>query len=305
LAATLTKDELRDLKAISEPSDRKGLLHLTGHLTTIGCTTALIWLLRDSGWWVIPAMLLQGVALIFLFAPEHECIHATAFRSRRLNASVAWFSGLVLALPPAYFRAFHLAHHRYTQDPQADPELATPKPETIGEYLLHVSGWPYWRDAVSGLVRHAIGRVAENFIAPRERPAVIREARVFLGIYAAVAALSLAFSNWAAVVYWIGPVLLGQPFLRLYLLAEHTGCPETPDMLRNTRTTLTNPAIRALAWNMPYHTEHHVYPAVPFHALPAAHQLIRHRLSVVDNGYVAVTCQILGSLRLARPPLRD
>ena len=76
-------------------------------------------------------------------------------------------------------------------------------------------------------------------------------------------------------------------------------------MLRNTRTTITNPAIRALAWNMPYHTEHHVYPAVPFHALPAAHQLIRHRLSVVDNGYVAVTCQILGSLRLARPPLRD
>ena len=47
--------------------------------------------------------------------------------------------------------------------------------------------------------------------------------------------------------FWILPAVLGQPWLRLYLLAEHTGCPLVPDMLANTRTTFTNPVVKALA----------------------------------------------------------
>ena len=41
--------------------------------------------------------------------------------------------------------------------------------------------------------------------------------------------------------FWLLPLLLGQPFLRLFLLAEHAGCPHEPDMLKNSRTTRTNP----------------------------------------------------------------
>ena len=82
----------------------------------------------------------------------------------------------------------------------------------------------------------------------------------------------------AALIYWVMPMLLGQPFLRLYLLAEHGGCPKVRDMLANTRTTKTTALVRFLAWNMPYHTEHHVYPAVPFHRLPEAHDLLKDKL---------------------------
>ena len=67
------------------------------------------------------------------------------------------------------------------------------------------------------------------------------------------------------------PVVLGQPMLRLYLLAEHTGCPMVPEMLENSRTVHTNAVVRFLAWNMPYHAEHHAYAAIPFHALPRTH----------------------------------
>ena len=96
---------------------------------------------------------------------------------------------------------------------------------------------------------------------------------------------------------WVGPALLGQPWLRLYLMAEHAGCPLTPDMLANTRTTLTNPAIRFLFWNMPCHAEHHALPAVPFHALPALHERLRPRLGVVAPGYLAVQREILAGFR--------
>ncbi len=67
-------------------------------------------------------------------------------------------------------------------------------------------------------------------------------------------------------------------------------------MFENTRTTLTTVAVRRLAWNMPYHTEHHAFPAVPFHALPQAHQLLRERIAVQAPGYLAVHGEMLAAL---------
>ena len=56
-------------------------------------------------------------------------------------------------------------------------------------------------------------------------------------------------------------------------------------MFENTRTTFTNRAIRFLAWNMPYHAEHHAYPAVPFYKLPDFHELARAELKTTSDGY--------------------
>jgi fatty acid desaturase len=290
------------LAALSERSDRSGLLRFAAHLATLAATGTLVWVSR--GTLVLPlAMLLHGIVLVAMFAPLHECIHRTAFRSRRLNDAVAWFCAAPLLLPPTYFRRFHLAHHRHTQDPDRDPELASPKPATLGRYLWHVSGLPYWRYHAGLLARHATGRIAEEFVPSGERPRVIAEARLLLGLYVGVAAAALAFGSPAPLLLWVVPALLGQPALRLYLLAEHTGCELVPDMLTNTRTTFTSAPVRFLAWNMPYHAEHHLYPAVPFHALPQLHAEIRGRLRVTAPGYVAFHRWLLGRLREA-PALR-
>jgi fatty acid desaturase len=242
-------------------------------------------------------MLLHGTVLVFLFAPLHETVHRTAFESHRLNDAVAWICGALLILPPAYFRAFHFTHHRHTQDPARDPELRTPKPDTIGRYLWHVSGLPYWRERITTTLRHARGRVDESFIPARERSQTTREARRLLATYLVLAAASFALGSAALIWFWAFPALLGQPFLRAYLLAEHTGCPLIPDMLRNSRTTRSVALVRRLAWNMPYHAEHHAYPALPFHTLPAAHELLKERIAVQAEGYVAVNREILLGLR--------
>jgi len=285
----------RALRALSRYSNAKGLGHLAGHGAALGTTAWWLALATGSGW-VFPAMVAHGIVLVFLFAPLHETIHWTAFRSRQLNDIVSWVCGAALALPPLYFRAFHFAHHRHTQDPDRDPELATPKPRDIGGYLWHVSGLQYWRAQALLLGRHAVGRVDAPFIARRHYPAIVREARVVLLVYLAIALGSAATGSWAALQYWVAPVLLGQPFLRMYLLAEHTGCPMIPDMLRNSRTTHTIWPVRFLAWNMPYHVEHHVFPALPFHALPAAHSLLKERIAVQATGYVAVQRGIVAGL---------
>jgi fatty acid desaturase len=128
----------------------------------------------------------------------------------------------------------------------------------------------------------------------------MREARLLLGIYGAVAVLSVLVESTAALTHWVGPVVLAQPALRGFLLAEHTGCPLIPEMLENSRTTKTNAVVRWLTWNMSYHAEHHAYPALPFHALPKAHGLLAERIAVQAPGYLSVHRGLVQDLLAAR-----
>jgi fatty acid desaturase len=266
-------------------SDSKGLIHLAGHIGALLVMALYIW--AQAPLW--PLLLLPyGIAMVFLFTLSHECTHATPFAHPRISDLVGHAVSPVIVLPFTWFRYFHLAHHKYTNDPDRDPEIAGhPRPTTWADYLNYLTGRGYWSTGASVIWNHALGRVTAPYLPAREHPAMIREARILLALYV-LAALSLFFSPMALWL-WIIPALIGQPFLRLYLLAEHGLCPPVADMLENTRTTLTNRIVRFLAWNMPYHAEHHVLPMVPFHALPALHRRIAAHLKSVSNGYTEFT----------------
>jgi fatty acid desaturase len=47
------------------------------------------------------------------------------------------------------------------------------------------------------------------------------------------------------------------------------------------------PINRFLYWNMNYHLEHHMFPMVPYHALPRLHDLIKDDLPAPTNGVIA------------------
>ena len=138
---------------------------------------------------------------------------------------------------------------------------------------------------IATTVRLALNREHAPYLPRSARPRMQREAIVMLCLYA----LGLAFLSPLVLWVWVIPLLLGQPFLRLYLLAEHGDCPRVANMLENTRSTFTTALVRFLAWNMPYHTEHHVYPSVPFHRLPEFHDVLRDHLMVTADGYVQFT----------------
>jgi fatty acid desaturase len=158
-----------------------------------------------------------------------------------------------------------------------------------------VSGVPYWRSEIALIWHLALGRADSEFLPAAAKPRVIREARVMLAVYALVAA-SL-FQSPVLFWVWLLPAFLGQPALRLYLLAEHGDCAYVTNMFENTRTTFTTAVMRFLAWNMPYHVEHHVFPAVPFHQLPALHRIMKDKLRVTSKGYRAFTIEYLARRR--------
>lgn len=265
-------------------SDRAGLWHLAGHLGAILLVGTLI-ARAVPGWWLL--LPVQGVLLVFLFTLEHEATHKTPFASEPLNEAVGHLCGFILLLPFQWFRYFHLAHHRWTNLAGKDPELASEKPNGITAWVWHVSGLPYWISEARLLIDLGRGRAEGEYLPASALPRIVAEARWMLAAYALVLVSLLA----SPLLFWVWllPVLLGQPALRLYLLAEHGDCPQVVNMFENTRTTFTTALMRFLAWNMPYHVEHHVYPAVPFHQLPALHRLMKAELRVTADGYAGFT----------------
>lgn len=292
---------VQELNVLNERSDRKGLLQLAGHLL-IMVGSGYLWATQRDHWLLaIPALLIYGFSFAAMFAPMHECVHRTAFANSRLNDTVAWVAGLLSFYNSTFYRRYHKWHHRYTQIPDKDPELSDPKPKTLFDYVFQVSGLPWWIGKLQGHWRVATGRL-ENcpFIPEAARTDVIRSTRLQLSVYVGAIVLSIAVGHPWFLLYWVIPLAVGQPLLRLILLAEHTGCTYDDNSFTNTRTTLTNRAIRFLMWNMPFHAEHHCYASIPFHALPAAHTKLAAHFAQIAPGYLAVNRQIVAQI-MANP----
>ena len=288
-AVTTHRDTLRRLTAaqkrdLTVRSDRRGLMQLGVHLAAIAlCLWGNVTAEGPVRW---AAILGQGIGMVFLFTAMHECSHGTAFRSRWLNRLVGVVAGMVLLIGPRWFFHFHQDHHKFTQDPDRDPELGTPKPSGPGGYLWYLSGIPFWLANIRVLLGNAGGRRRDSYVPEVMRRAVAQEARRMLAGYLVM--LPLLAVGGLLVPYVLLPLAAGAPFLRAYLLAEHAGCAEAEgNMLLNTRTLLTTAPVRFLAWNMPYHAEHHSFPAVPFHALPRLHQVMKDDIRHLEPGYVS------------------
>lgn len=281
--------------------DWPGLLYLAIHFSMVGGTGYLVYLATGANW-IVPAVIFHGLILSTLFHPLHECTHGTPFKTRWLNEAVLQILGFVYIWPGLLFRYDHAEHHSYAQIKGKDTEMALPTPRNLGDYLIYVSGLTHhWRN-LGWLFRHSMGRILPQdaaYVPPSELPKIFLEARVMLAGYVLILVAGIVSGYWwVPILYYFLPRFLGEPLVRFFRVAEHVGMEEIPDeasidMTRNTRTTLTNPLVQFLTWNMGFHGEHHVYPSAPFHQLPALHKKIGHNLHVEKGGYLRVHWNII------------
>ena len=288
----------QELKDLNTRSNLNGLIQLGLHLGIIG-TSGYFWLTTSSWFSKIPALIVYGFSLAAMFAVVHECCHRTAFANNRLNDLVAWWAGVLSGYNSTFYRRYHKWHHRYTQIEGKDPELEDAKPSNIREYILEISGYNWWVGKIKTHYKVATGKLDRMpYIAENVRDEVIKSDRMQLAVYVSAIAISLVFQQPWFITFWLLPLAVGQPILRLILLAEHTGCSNDNNPLSNTRTTLTWFPIKLMMWNMPFHAEHHLYPSIPFHALPKAHQELKEHFAFVDRGYLKVNRNIVTSFNL-------
>ena len=284
-----------DMRRLVERSDMQGALQLGTHLGAIALAVWAHALAMGTPWvWVTGFAL--GVLINFLYAGQHELSHATVFATRRLNEIFGRASGFVLLFPRDFDQVMHFAHHQHTQDWERDGELVR-EPYTLTTYLLWLSGITYWRNRVVGLVRRARGIIVEPYIKPSEEAKIIRESRLHLAGYAVIAVVSLLAQSWVAVTFWLLPMLLTKPVHQLQNTIEHLGLSHEPDILTNTRSTRTNALMRWLCWQMPYHTAHHMFPAVPFWKLHELNDRIEGVAGEVHRmGWIEFQIEVIGKL---------
>ena len=254
--------EPAELKRLNERSDAAGLMQMASHIGLIAVLCYAHFLALGS-WWVLATGFCLGVSLNFLYAAQHELSHWTVFRTRGLNEFFGRVIGFFMLFPRDFDLIMHYSHHRFTQDWNKDGELVR-DPSTLGTFLLWMSGLTYWRNRIFGIVRRARGIIIEPYIHQNEEARVIGESRLHVLGYAVIAGGSIWLESWAALTFWLIPMVLTKPVHQMQNTIEHLGLSHNNDILNNTRSTRTNFFMRWLCWQMPYHTAHHLFPSVPF-----------------------------------------
>ena len=293
--------EAQRLAELSKRENGPALIYLASHWGAIAATSWAMYLTWGS-WWCIPFFMLQGVLINFLYAPTHECDHHTAFSSRWLNVWIGRACGFFIFNPSEHHRWSHYAHHRNTQNWEKDTELVRPELDTIWQYAVFLSGFPYIHYKLSGIFRHAFVGANDWYMTEPQRRRVMHAARWHVAGYVLAVVSAVGFESWWPVYYWWGPFVLMRWTYALQGLGEHTGLTHEPNTLLNTRTLKTNVFMRWVNWNMTYHTVHHTFPSVPFFRLPQLHREVEARLGFELPGspYFALHWKHLKALAAGR-----
>lgn len=270
------REVLRDLLERRDgPAIRDSLLYIT-LLVVTGYVTWRLW----GSWWAVLPMLSYGV--LYASASDarwHEAGHGTAFRTDWLNDALYEVASFLVLRESVPWRWSHTRHHSDTIIVGRDPEIAVPRPPDLVEMFLKCFNYRAWRRYLTNVTLHAFGRITPveaTFIPPAEYPKVFRRARVYAAIMLTVAALCVWYRTWLPLVFVFGPNLYGAWLMAVYGWTQHAALAENVlDHRLNCRTIYMNPVHRFLYWNMNYHTEHHMFPLVPYHQLPRLHALVK------------------------------
>jgi fatty acid desaturase len=209
----------------------------------------------------------------------HEAGHGTAFRTRSANDAVYQLASFMIMREPGVWRWSHARHHTDTLIVGRDPEIVAMRPPRLARICANFAGLVDVPVAFYHLALHAAGRLTadeRSFIPPSEHGKIVRTARIWLLVYAATLAACLAAGSILPAMFVGLPRLYGGWLQLVFGLTQHAGLAEdTLDHRLNCRTVHMNPLFRFIYWNMNYHVEHHMFPLVPYHALPRLHEEIR------------------------------
>lgn len=291
------------MKALHERCDRKGAFQTLGYLGIVGLTGTLAIVCAVKGWWwILPwALLLHGMVTAFMINGVHELGHGTVFKTKRWNPFFCHVLAFLGWINHETFQSSHARHHRYTLHPPDDLEVVLPIKLMVKHFFkvgfINPSGLLY---AVKDTWRIACGRFRGEWeltlypdSAPDKRRVPVRWARCLLAGHGLILVVSLAAGWWfVPVVVTLGPFYGGWLFF-LCNNTQHIGLRDNvPDFRLCCRTFTLNPLVRFLYWQMNYHTEHHMYAAVPCYHLGRLHQAIKYDLPYCPEGLVAVWREI-------------
>jgi Na(+)-translocating NADH:ubiquinone oxidoreductase F subunit len=258
------------------------------------------WYLWPSLWAALPYIVYAVLYSSTSDSRWHESGHGTAFKSDWLNNALYEIASFMVTRESVVWRWSHTRHHSDTIIVGRDPEIAVPRPPNIRAIILSFFGLPNYPKYVQHIVMHSFVRMGadeKTFIPESEFPKIYRRARVYVGIYVIVIAIAI-YSRSVLPLLLVGFTdLFGKWLMVVYGLTQHAGLAENVlDHRLNCRTVFMNPLNRFLYWNMNYHVEHHMFPLVPYHALPALHEAVKGDMPNPYPSLIAAWREILAAV---------
>ena len=269
-------------KRIKELMKRSDRLALTNYGTWLGLVVAT-GVLLVAVWgtaWAWPVALVYGVFYgSGADSRWHETGHGTPFKTRWLNDAFYHLASFMSLRNPHLWRWSHTRHHSETVIVGRDPEIAFPRPPSIGNWVLNLLYIPAITKELGKMVRIAFGNLTEaekSFLPESEWSRTFAASRAHLMVLALVGLAAVTLQSWLP-LFLIGlPTFYGSWLHHILATTQHAGLAEdVPDHRMNSRTFYLNPFFRFIYSNMNYHIEHHMYPMVPFYNLPALHEEIK------------------------------
>ena len=282
---------LADAEWYRSPVAREKMRELLERKDGPAIRDTLIWfcLLFGSGylvflWWgswltVFPCIIYSVLYASTSDSRWHESSHGTAFKTDWMNNALYEIASFMVFRQSTVWRWSHARHHSDTIIRGRDPEIAVPRPPKIKKILLGFIGLRGSIPETKRLFLHASGKIdpeVATYLPSLEYPKVIFKARIYIAIYGFVIGLSFYSGSILPLMYIGFPTILGGWLMPIYGMTQHAGLQENVlDHRLNCRTVYMNRIHRYLYWNMNYHVEHHMYPLVPYHALPQLHELVK------------------------------
>ena len=270
-------------------------------------SAAATFCLWPSWWAVIPYLLYAVLYASTSDSRWHESSHGTAFKTDWMNNALYEVASFMVMRESTIWRWSHTRHHSDTIIVGRDPEIAVPRPPDIPAILMGFFNLKVYPKYFKGLLLHSLGRMTadeKTFVPESEFRKVCFRARVSVLIYAVVIALSISAGSVLPLLFVGLPNLFGSWLMVIYGLTQHAGLAENVlDHRLNCRTVYMNTLNRYLYWNMGYHVEHHMFPLVPYHALPRLHEAVKDDCPVPYPGLLDAWREIVPSvLRQVRDP---
>lgn len=273
-------------------------------LIFFGSCGYLLW----GSWWAIIPFAVYGVLYASVSDSRwHESSHGTAFKTDWMNNALYELSSFMVLRESVRWRWSHTRHHSDTIVVGRDPEIAVPRPANLGIFLLNFFNVMAFRMYWSNVFLHCIGRLTPDestYIPKTEHGKLFAMARLYVLIYAGIIALSVYTGSILPFIYIGLSSFYGGWLMPVYGNTQHAGLAENVlDHRLNCRTVYMNRINRYMYWNMGYHLEHHMFPLVPYHALPKLHELIKADSPKPYNGLLEAYREVIPALlRQAKDP---
>jgi Na+-transporting NADH:ubiquinone oxidoreductase subunit F len=296
-SSPIPRETMRDLlKRRDGPAIRDTLLWFT-LLIIFGGMGYFLW---GSLWAIVPFAIYGVFYASVSDSRWHESGHGTAFKSDWMNNALYEVASFMVLRESVPWRWSHTRHHSDTIIVGRDPEIAIQRPTDILKVLTNFVNFSAARMYISNLLLHSTGKLNSEeatYIPRSEYKQVFWRARIHVLIYLGVIGLSIYLLTPLPLMYIGLPSFYGAWLMVVYGISQHAGLAENVlDHRLNSRTIYMNFINRYLYWNMGYHIEHHMFPLVPYHALPKLHEAVKDDMPKPYNGLWEAYKEIIPTL---------